>query len=236
MNRPYIVCHILSSLDGRISGTFMGTKSARQMGGEYARIRSEFHADGWMYGTATTKEFTAYRKPAPVEEITVPDGDYVAKHKNHFYYVSVDINGEIGWKSGTFTRPGCPDAHVIEILTEQTPEGYRGYLRKKGVSYILAGKETLDCRIAAEKLYELFDIKILLLCGGGITNWSFAQQGMLDELSLLLAPAAGGDLAASVFEKGQFLPTSVPVEFQFKNVEVLENGGLWLTYLAKNRK
>lgn len=25
MDRPYIVCHILASLDGRISGSFMGT-------------------------------------------------------------------------------------------------------------------------------------------------------------------------------------------------------------------
>lgn len=29
MDRPYIVCHILSALDGKISGAFMGTEAAR---------------------------------------------------------------------------------------------------------------------------------------------------------------------------------------------------------------
>ena len=53
MNRPYIICHILSALNGKISGSFMGAESNRQMGREYAAIRN-----AWLYGTTTTKEFT----------------------------------------------------------------------------------------------------------------------------------------------------------------------------------
>ena len=45
MNRPYMICHILSALNGKISGSFMGTESSRFMGGEYARIRTAYQAD-----------------------------------------------------------------------------------------------------------------------------------------------------------------------------------------------
>lgn len=45
MNRPYIICHILSALDGKITGEFMGMESARSVSGEYARIRAQA-ADG----------------------------------------------------------------------------------------------------------------------------------------------------------------------------------------------
>ena len=100
--------------------------------------------------------------------------------------------GEIGWESGTFNIRGR-DSHVIELLTEATPDAYKAYLREKGVSYVIAGREELDCQIAMEKLYSLFHIKKLLLCGGGIADWSFLRAGMVDELSLLLAPVTDGE-------------------------------------------
>lgn len=73
----------------------------------------------------------------------VPDGDYVAETGWDLYYVSLDTLGEITWNSGTYKRAGRPDSHVIEMLTESTPLTYRAYLRKQGVSYILAGTEQL---------------------------------------------------------------------------------------------
>ena len=58
--------------------------------------------------------------------------------------------------SGTMQMPGRPEAHVIEILTESTPMAYRAYLRERGVSYVLAGKDKLDCPLAMEKLSRCF--------------------------------------------------------------------------------
>lgn len=58
MNRPYMICHILSALNGKISGSFMGAENNRKMGREYAAVRNAYQADAWLYGTTTTKEFT----------------------------------------------------------------------------------------------------------------------------------------------------------------------------------
>lgn len=235
MERAYIICHILSALDGKITGAFMETEAAQNVGEEYARIRSEYQADAWLYGTVTTKEFTQGRKPKLDLEAEVPDGDFIAVSSAPLYYVSIDTQGEIGWESGTFRKDGRPDAHVIEVLTERTAPAYRAYLRKCGVSYILAGSEMLDSKMAAEKLYRLFGIDTLLICGGGTVNWTFLQQGTVDELSLLIAPVADGNPdSVTVFEKSDFLPECMPVEFALKNIEKLKGSGVRLVYTVND--
>lgn len=234
MERPYIICHILSALDGRITGSFMRTEAAGEVSREYARIRSEYQADAWLYGTVTIKEFTSGRKPQTNPDDYVPDGDFIVLNNAPLYCVSIDTKGEIGWESGSFRRGG-QTAHVIEVLTEQTPAAFRAYLRRTGVSYIIAGSDSLDCGIAAEKLYRLFGIRKLLICGGGIVNWTFLQQDMMDELSLLLAPAAGGDPdAATVFERMDPSCGS-PREFRLKNTEQLKGDGIRLVYMADRK-
>lgn len=237
MNRPYIICHILSALDGKITGEFMGMGSARSVSEEYGRIRTEYQADAWLYGTVTTKEFTGWRKPELDFEAEVPDGDFVAEAQAALYYVSVDTQGEIGWESGTFRKAGRPDAHVIEVLTEQTPAAYRAYLRKHGVSYILAGSKLLDSKLAVEKLYRLFGIDTLLICGGGTINWTFLQQGAVDELSLLLAPVADGNPdSVTVFERSSLLSSSRPAAFQLKSIERLKDNGVRLVYTVSSEE
>ena len=238
MNRPYIICHILSALDGKIAGAFMGTAENRKASEEYGRIREAFGAQAWLYGTTTTKEFTGFRKPdlSSVSE-QVPDGDYVAEKGWDLYYVSVDTLGEIAWNSGTYKRAGRPNSHVIEILTEKTPTKYRAYLRKQGVSYIIAGSDTLDCRIAAQKLKELFKIDKMLICGGGTVNWSFLSQGVVDELSLLLSPAADGDPnTPTVFERMEQSDISKPALFHLKSVSQLQDDIVHLIYIIENQE
>lgn len=236
MKKPKIMIHILSALDGKITGPFMELPSVRNVSNEYGRIRSEYHANAWLYGTTTTKEFTGYRQPV-LEEMTdeISDTDYIACKNAELYYVSVDALGEIGWESGMFRKSGRQDAHVIEVLTEKVSGAYRSYFNKRGVSYILAGKDRLDCKIACEKLYRLFGIQKMLICGGGLVNWTFLQEGMVDELSLILAPAADGCTdTAMVFEQFSLLKRSIPVEFHMKKIERLHGDGVRLVYTVRN--
>lgn len=235
MERPYVICHILSSLDGKIAGPFMGTETVSALGAEYGKLRMEMNADAWLYGTTTTKEFTDFRRPVPEEGAEVPEGDFIVDGRAELYYVSVDVDGEIGWESGTFSNRGRAPAHVIEVLTASTPVSYKAYLRKKGVSYIIAGEKYLDCEMAMKKLYELFHIEKVLICGGGMVNWSFLQAGMIDELSLMLAPVTDGSSgSASLFTRIPSLTEGKPVEFALKSMEKIGDGGLYLNYLAQN--
>ena len=97
MQRPKNVIHILSALDGKITGPFMGLAATRTANREYARIRTEYHADAWLYGTVTTKEFTDHRKPIlDDQDISSSLEDFIADREAALYYVSIDALGEIG--------------------------------------------------------------------------------------------------------------------------------------------
>ena len=231
MESPYVICHILSSLDGKITGPFMGTEAVRALSAEYGKYRTELNADAWLYGTTTTKEFTGFRKPVLEKVEKVADGDFIADDRAELYYISVDVDGEIGWESGIFRNKGRAPAHVIEILTSSTSSAYKAYLRKTGVSYIIAGEKKLDCRMAMKKLYDLFHMEKVLICGGGVVNWNFLQAGMVDELSLFLAPVTDGSRGtASLFTQLPSFVEGEPVEFVLNEVERIGGGGLRLNY------
>ena len=62
MNRPYMICHMMTALDGKIMGEYMETQVADEMNNEYDRIHDEFLADAWMCGRVTMDDnFTFYR-------------------------------------------------------------------------------------------------------------------------------------------------------------------------------
>lgn len=238
MNRPFIICHMMTALDGKITGPFMDTEVANIVGEEYERTNESYHPQGWLCGRVTTDEnFTFYRKPdLDTHAPKVPEGDYVAVKGATMHYVSADPSGKIGWTTNTLHYADRPAAHIIELLTEKVSNAYLDFLRRMEISYIIAGKETLDCALAAEKLQTLFGIQTLMVSGGGFINWSFLQAGVVDELSLVIAPVADGENnTVTLFEKSDYLPTNTPVTFKLKNVARTEGDGVWLRYTVDNK-
>lgn len=241
MNRPYIFCHMMTSLDGKIMGKYMETPEGSAAGDVFYNIsfgkNPYYKHQGWLSGRVTTDDnFTFYEKPELDENApTVPEGDFVAK-KTDMYYVSVDPSGKLGWKHPDLTYVDTT-AHVLEVLTEKAGNAYKAFLRKMGISYIIAGKDSLDYALAMEKLKELFGIETLMLGGGGVLNWSFIQAGMCDEVSVVVAAAADGssDTPALFATKGGFA-SEVPVSFELQSAEVKDGGNVWLRYLVKGKE
>lgn len=237
MTRPYIICHMMTSLDGKITGPYMRSKAVDGPSDEYERINASFQSQAWLCGRVTTDaNFTHYKTPALDENAPpVPAGDYVARTDAPMHYVSVDPSGRLGWESNTLQYEERPPAHVIEVLTEKASNAYRAFLRSLEISYIIAGKEQLDCALAVEKLHALFNIKVLALSGGGYINWSFLQAGLVDELSLVIAPVADGDNdSVTLFEKSSYLPDHPPVAFELKEVAAGKGGAILLRYRVNN--
>ena len=81
MNRPYIICHMLTTLDGKISGAALGTPEAAALAGHYQKLHRLFHADATLYGRTTIAEvFTKGRQPdlAPFQGTILSREDYIA--------------------------------------------------------------------------------------------------------------------------------------------------------------
>lgn len=235
MDRPYVFCHMMTSLDGKIMGSYMETPEGEEAGAVFYNIafgkEPYYKHQGWLSGRVTTDDnFTFYEKPAldknPAE---VPAGDYVARQAP-MYYVSVDPSGKLGWKSSTLVYEDTT-AHVLEVLTGKASNDYKAFLRKLGISYIIAGEDALDYALALKKLKTLFGIETLMLGGGGVLNWSFIQAGMCDEISVVIAAAADGSTETpSLFSaKGGFAPEKAQ-GFRLESAQVMEGGSVWLRY------
>lgn len=228
--RPYVICHVFAGLNGRIDGAYMFDPAAAEARAAYGCMQRELGANAVAYGAVTTKGFVGDRALRLDAYDAVPQGDYVAPHTEKSFYVSIDPVGEIAWQDGSYRRPGRPDAHVIEVLTEMAPPAYRSHLRSHGVSYMVAGTRELDLPLALRKLYELFGIERLAVCGGGKTDMSFLAAGVLDELSLVLSPTVSGEPGtASVFD--EMPPAHAGAHsFELKGVERLPGDGVHLVY------
>lgn len=76
--------------------------------------------------------------------------------------------------------------HVLDVLTEKAGNSYKAFLRKPGISYAIAGTDTLDYVLAMQKPKELFGIETLMLGGGAALSRSFIQAGMCDEVNVVV--------------------------------------------------
>lgn len=236
MNRPYIFCHMMTSVDGKIMGSYMETAEGDKASNVFYNIafgkNPHYKHQGWLSGRITTDDnFTNYKRPELDDNTpAVPEGDFIAVNDADKYYVSIDPSGKLGWERNTLIY-GDTVAHVLEVLTGKASNAYKAFLRKLNISYIIAGDDTLDHALAMEKIKTLFGIETLMLGGGGILNWSFIQAGMCDELSVVIAAAADGSSETqALFETRGGLAVDKPVGFTLNSAEIKDGGSVWLRY------
>src|SRR5579871_3425566 len=174
--KPHIICHMLSSLDGKIDGAALrGVVSA----GDYEATGTTLEGDAWICGRTTMQQHFAENEPF-VSLSSRPAGPqpvHVARRAKS-YAISVDTTGKLQWASGDIDGD-----HLICAVSERVPEDYLSVLRDKGISYIVAGASEVDLVKAVNMLGDHFGIRRLLLEGGGHINGAFLQAGLVDEVS-----------------------------------------------------
>lgn len=228
MSKPHVICHMTMSLDGKVTGDFLGTEAGSAACDAYYEVHRNFKADAFACGRVTMiGSFTHGRQPdlTPFRDVEVPEGDYVAQTAD-FYAVAFDRLGSLGWKESHIydEDPGYDNAHIIEVVCSRADKAYLAYLRSIGVSYLIGGETDLDLKKVLEKLRSLFGIKLLLLEGGGTLNGSFQREHLIDEVSIILAPLVAGEGEKCLFEGGSL------EAYHLKEAKVLEADCLWLQY------
>ncbi|MEC0111212.1 RibD family protein [Paenibacillus taichungensis] len=240
MDRPYIICHMLTSLDGKIAGDYLSEERAKYFTNKYEEIHEQYGIKAWICGRITMeKHFTLENeldldhKNAPY----IPRTDYVADVEATHYAIAVDPSGKLAWTHNTITDDDDREGHhIVEVLTERVSDAYLAHLRKKGVSYVFGGKDRLNFTVIMEKLKKLFSIDQVLLEGGGVINGSFLNEGLIDEISLVFVPIVDGTSnALSLFETSVDLQKAKPVNFSLMHVEQLDDGGLWMKYIKTSQ-
>lgn len=205
MDRPYIICHMVTSIDGKVTGDFLFRDECASATEIYYRLNRELKADGFICGRVTMEgSFTGGWYPELDGYEAVGDReDFIADDLSGFYAVAFDTHGKLGWKSHKIVDPdgdpGYDGAQIVEVLSEDVDGRYLSYLRSVGISYIFAGKDSIDVKAALCKLKDLMGCNTLLLEGGSIINGSFAIADSVDELSLVVSPVIAGKDSKPLF-------------------------------------
>jgi 2,5-diamino-6-(ribosylamino)-4(3H)-pyrimidinone 5'-phosphate reductase len=192
---PYVICHMLPSVDGRIVTTRWELSSSATA--EYERIGSMLKGDAWIIGRVSMAPYAGKgRVPKRASREPIERKDFIARRDAESYAIAIDPSGKLVWQSNSID-----DEHVITILTEGVSDNYLAWLQEKGVSYLFGGAAKINLRRVLEKLRKEFRIRRLLLEGGGKINGSFLAADLIDELSVLVAPIADGGIGApSLFD------------------------------------
>ena len=220
---PYVVIHMLSSLNGKIDGGFFDSTKTADALKVYADLRDVYACQAVVYGTTTMLGGYADGRVKDLPEEKLADReDYVNPQGREIgnFIVAMDPEGILAYASHMLEKKVRPAAHVIEVVTEKVSLQYLSYLKEKGISWIIAGKDALDCKVLLAKLHDLFGIEKLMVAGGAVTNWSFLSEGLVDEVCVVIAPVTDGETnTASVFAQSQFQQETAPVELHLKDAK-----------------
>lgn len=238
MKRPYVVCHMMGTVDGRILTERWSLSAAAEK--QYEAVHTLHKADAWMCGRTTfqgdfqeqPRDAIYSRKPK------VPAGDFIAgealppvkgRGAKPVYAIAVDPKGKIYWEGNVMRG----DRFVV-VTSGQAPSGYLADLRAKRISYLIGGRRDVDFADVLAKLGRHFGIRKLMLEGGGNINGSLLAAGLVDELSLLVCPYAdGADAAPTVFDIPRADLSRKATPLRLISVHRRPGEVLWLRYRVK---
>jgi riboflavin biosynthesis pyrimidine reductase len=228
--KPYIVCHMEASLDGSIHPSkFTASPDCTRadLGRLYEEIHQKLEGDAWIVGRVTMAEMSKAGPHAPVQHGGVSRPYHFATRTAGKYAITIDPSGKVH-----FSKPDIGGDHVVVLLGRDVPDSHLAELEADGVSYIVAGETPMDVAKMLDVLGRELGIRRLLLEGGAIINGSFFAAGLIDELSLLVAPALdgrAGTATQSFAERGD-TGLAGKTRLSFASCDVLEHGVVHLRY------
>jgi riboflavin biosynthesis pyrimidine reductase len=229
--KPYTVCHMVASVDGRILHSRWRPRT-REGGDLFERLHARLGGDAWLVGRVTGQEFAKAKAYDVRADRTYGREPWLARRGAQAYGVVLDAHGRIAW--GRADIGGDP---IVVVLTEQVSDAHLAGLRQDGVSYFFAGERELDLAAALEFLNRELGVKRLLVEGGGGNNGSFLRAGLIDEISVAIVPVVDGSKGApSVFDSSAAeAELRAPLgQMSLESCEVLDGGSVWLRYRVRN--
>lgn len=223
MNRPHVFINVAVTADGKMD-TFERKGAAISSARDKARVdQLRAKADAVMVGgktlldedpklTVKSEELRAERvarglAPNPVKVGIVsiadldPDSDFI----------------------------NAGPARVVIFTTWQSSKSQLETLRARGVEVFILGENRVDLSAALQTLYDL-GIRSLMVEGGGTLNFELLRLGLVDELTMYLAPMIFGGESAPSAAAGPGVVRGEAIPLKLVDVEVHEDGGVLIRY------
>lgn len=224
MNKPYIICYMMTSVDGRIDCDMVGKLAGVQ---EYYPLLDELGLQSAISGKTTARLELAESGEFKPETHTPFGKETVSKKTDseNGYTIVVDIKGTLLWKhDSAYDQP-----HIL-ITSKQVSQEYVSYLDEKNISYIVTGDTKIDLAAACEALRESFGIERMGIVGGSAINTAFLDAGLLDEVIVLIGAGIDGRASfPSVFHR-EGNSHAVPTPLKLVEAKTYHSGAVFIRY------
>ncbi len=186
-DRPYIFTNTVTTLDGKlILGDIGGT--AAGLGSPMDRLlmhRIEALADAVVIGSSTLR---------------------ADKHMNyppHLYRAVVTTSGDLPTDHDFFRK--CADGRALVFAPSHLPPDKKLALERVATVH-LVGETRVEIPEVVRILHTHYEVRYLLVEGGGSLNFYFFDAGIVDEIFLTLAPRVKGGAHLPTMVDGAGLP------------------------------
>ena len=221
MKKPYIVCHMMTSVDGRIDCAMTEHLPGVQ---EYYETLDALHAPTRVSGRVTAQLEMALPGSFQSKTVTPLGKEAFSKAADaDGYEVVVDTRGTLLWDGAEDERP------LLILTSEQVSREYLAYLDSRHISWIACGKEHVDLPRACEILAQDFGVERMAVVGGGHINAGFLAAGLLDEVSILIGAGIDGRGGMSAVFDGLPMDRGV-TPLSLASVQQYGSGAVWLRY------
>lgn len=223
MNRPYTFINVAATADGKID-TFERKGAAISSARDKARVDElRAGADAILVGGKTLLE---EQPKLTVKSEALREGRVRRGLSPNPIKVGVATVANIPLES-EFIKAG--PARVVIFTTSQTSISQLETLRACGVEVFVDDEPRVDLSKMMQTLAEI-GARRLMVEGGGTINFELLRLGLVDELTIYIAPMLFGGERAPTLAAGAGLTRSEAIPLKLTNVETHEDGGILLVY------
>ena len=206
-SRPYVILSAAISLDGKIATrTGRSNLSSKKDKDRVHKLRSK--VDGILVG----------RKTASI------DNPVLSLHKikgTSPTRIILDSQGILASNSRILKT--CSKIPTIVAVSKRCTKKNFSRLRRFPIEVVICGENSINIQ-RLMKILKKKKINKILLEGGGITNWSFIKQNLIDEAIITITPFfVGGENSRSLVEGYGFSKIENAMKLKLRKVSRIKH-------------
>jgi 2,5-diamino-6-(ribosylamino)-4(3H)-pyrimidinone 5'-phosphate reductase len=223
MNRPFVFINVAMTADGKID-TFErkgSSISSQQDKKRVDRLRAE--ADAVMVGGKTLLD----EDPKLTVKSEALRAERVARGLSpNPIKVGIVSEARLDLHSQFLTTG---PASIVIFTTRRTSKHHVSELKSRGVDVYVDDSEKINLFSALETLNEI-GVERLMVEGGATLNFELLRLGLVDEVSVYIAPMIFGGANAPTLAAGSGLERGAAIPLKRIHTEAWEDGGVLLKY------
>lgn len=188
-------------------------------------VAGRFNADAVLVGSVTSRTgIEMFMQTVPAEEHSDFVKPKTRSDDQRPIWVIVDSRGALQGLMHVNRRSEYTK-NVVILVSNHTPKTYLDYLEERNYDVIKAGEDQVDLHAALEELNRQYGVKTMVTDTGGVLASVLLEQGLADEVYLLVAPEIVGKNAVHLFRN-----LNHAVKLELMESEVVENNHVLLGF------